>query len=167
MPVGRRWVSIVFAAVAGVLLLVSGVRGPVGTYALVRKQLPLFLDNSQVIQVVNFVALVLIAIALGGIKCSGWRLFDLQGSCWYWESVYRIRRWCRHTLVYYACCDLGYLRRDCDCSGAAYQRGMGRRVFGFSRKTGRKITCLHRLLGGKQTGARFSKCMTSKNSQYR
>jgi hypothetical protein len=66
MPVGRRWVSIVFAAVAGVLLLVSGVRGPVGTYALVRKQLPLFLDNSQVIQVVNFVALVLIAIALGG-----------------------------------------------------------------------------------------------------
>jgi hypothetical protein len=66
MPVGLRWVSIVFAAVAGMLLLVSGVRGPVYTYELVRKQLPLFLGNSQVLQVVNFVALVFIAIALGG-----------------------------------------------------------------------------------------------------
>jgi hypothetical protein len=65
MPVGLRWVSIVFAAVAGVLLLVSGVRGPVSTYELVRKQLPSVLGNSQVLQVVNFVALVFIAIALG------------------------------------------------------------------------------------------------------
>jgi len=66
MSVGLRWVSIVFAAVVGVLLLVSGVRGPIGTYELVRTQLPSVLGNSQFLQVVNFVALVFIAIALGG-----------------------------------------------------------------------------------------------------
>jgi hypothetical protein len=62
----RRWMAVVLAAVAGVLLLVSGVRGPVGTYELVRQQLPVFIHNVQVLQVVNVVAVVLIAIALGG-----------------------------------------------------------------------------------------------------
>jgi hypothetical protein len=61
----RRWMAVVLAAVAGVLLLVSGVRGPVGTYELVRQQLPVFIHNVQVLQVVNVVAVVLIAIALG------------------------------------------------------------------------------------------------------
>jgi hypothetical protein len=62
----RRWVAVVLAAVAGVLLLVSGVSGPVGTYELVREQLPVFIHNMQVLQVVNAVAVVLIAIALAG-----------------------------------------------------------------------------------------------------
>lgn len=66
MSEGRRWVAVVLAAVAGALLLVSGVSGPVGTYMLVREQLPLFIDNPQILQIVNFVALVLITIALGG-----------------------------------------------------------------------------------------------------
>ena len=52
--------------VAGVLLLVSGIRGPVGTYELVQEQLPLFIENQQVLQVANTVALVLIAISLAG-----------------------------------------------------------------------------------------------------
>ena len=55
-----------FSVVAGVLLLVSGVRGPVGTYELVREQLPVFIHSVQVLQVANAVAVVLIAIALGG-----------------------------------------------------------------------------------------------------
>jgi hypothetical protein len=63
---GRRWVAVVLSAVAGVLLLVSGIRGPVGTYELVREQLPLFIQNLQVLQVANTVALVLIAISLAG-----------------------------------------------------------------------------------------------------
>ena len=66
MSVGRRWVAVVLAAVAGVLLLVSGVRGPVGTFELVRERLPMFIENAQVLQVVNAVALVLIVISLAG-----------------------------------------------------------------------------------------------------
>jgi hypothetical protein len=63
---GRRWVAVALATVAGVLLLVSGARGPVGTYEFLRAQLPLFIENQQVLQAVNAAALVLIAIALGG-----------------------------------------------------------------------------------------------------
>jgi uncharacterized membrane protein YedE/YeeE len=62
----RRWVATVLSIVAGVLLLVSGIRGPVGTYELVQEQLPLFIENQQVLQVANTVALVLIAISLAG-----------------------------------------------------------------------------------------------------
>jgi hypothetical protein len=66
MSVGRRWVAVALAAVAGVLLLVSGVRGPVGTFELVRERLPMFIENPQVLQVVNAVALILIVISLAG-----------------------------------------------------------------------------------------------------
>jgi hypothetical protein len=66
MSDGRRWVAIVLAAVAGVLLLTSGVRGPVGTYQLVREQLPMFIQNQQILQVVNTVAIVLMTISLAG-----------------------------------------------------------------------------------------------------
>jgi hypothetical protein len=62
----RRWVAIVLSAVAGVLLLISGIRGPAGTYELVLEQLPLFIQNQQVLQVVNTVALILIALSLAG-----------------------------------------------------------------------------------------------------
>jgi hypothetical protein len=66
MSDGRRWVAVALSAVAGVLLLVSGVRGPTGTYELVREQLPLFIQNQQVLQVADTVALVLIVISLAG-----------------------------------------------------------------------------------------------------
>jgi hypothetical protein len=56
----------VLAAVAGVLLLASGVRGPTGTYELVREQLPMFIENQQALQVVNAVALILIVVSLAG-----------------------------------------------------------------------------------------------------
>ena len=63
---GRRWVAVVFSVVAAVLLLVSGIRGPVGTYEFVREQLPVFIQNPQILQVADTVALVLIAISLAG-----------------------------------------------------------------------------------------------------
>lgn len=66
MSDGRRWVAVVLAAIAGVLLLISGNRGPVGTYQLVREQLPMFIQNQQVLQIVNIVAVVLMAISLAG-----------------------------------------------------------------------------------------------------
>ena len=66
MSNGRRWIVVAIAAVAGVLLLISGVRGPTGTYELVREQLPMFIQNQQVLQVVNVVALILIAVSWAG-----------------------------------------------------------------------------------------------------
>jgi hypothetical protein len=63
---GRRWVAVVFSVVAAVLLLVSGIRGPVGTYEFVREQMPLFIQNQQFLQVADTVAVVLIAISLAG-----------------------------------------------------------------------------------------------------
>ena len=66
MSDGRRWVAVALSAVAGVLLLLSGIRGPVGTYELVREQLPLLIQNPPVLQVADTVALVLIAISLAG-----------------------------------------------------------------------------------------------------
>jgi hypothetical protein len=66
MSDARRWVAVALAAVAGVLLLISGIRGPVGTYQLVREQLPTFIQNQQVLQIVNTVAVILIAISLAG-----------------------------------------------------------------------------------------------------
>ena len=66
MSEGRRWVAVVLSAVAGVLLLVSGIRGPIGTYELVQEQLPLFIQNQQILQVVNTIALILIVISLAG-----------------------------------------------------------------------------------------------------
>ena len=45
ISVGRRWVAVVFAAVVGVLLLVSGVRGLVGTYELVGNSCLFLLRN--------------------------------------------------------------------------------------------------------------------------
>jgi len=63
---GRRWVAVVLAAVAGALLLISGIRGPTGTYELVREQLPIFIQNQQLLQVADAIALILIVISLAG-----------------------------------------------------------------------------------------------------
>jgi len=56
----------VLAAVAGALLLISGIRGPTGTYELVREQLPIFIQNQQLLQVADAIALILIVISLAG-----------------------------------------------------------------------------------------------------
>ncbi|MCW4046717.1 MAG: hypothetical protein NWE99_04035 [Candidatus Bathyarchaeota archaeon] len=66
MPNIRREAACVLAVVAGVLLLLSGIHGPTGTYELISEQLPNYIQDPQVIQVVNILMLILIAISLAG-----------------------------------------------------------------------------------------------------
>ncbi|MBT0160485.1 hypothetical protein G4O51_10940 [Candidatus Bathyarchaeota archaeon A05DMB-2] len=66
MPNRRRLIACTLEVVAGVLLLLSGIHGPTGTYELINEQLPNYIQNQQVLQVVNTLMLILIAISLAG-----------------------------------------------------------------------------------------------------
>jgi len=66
MPNIRRSIACALAIVAGVFLVLSGVHGPTETYQLVIDQLPNFISDQQVLQVVDTLMLVLIAISLAG-----------------------------------------------------------------------------------------------------
>lgn len=48
------------------LLLVSGIRGPTGTYQMVIDQLPKLTQDQQILQIANTAAAILIAISLAG-----------------------------------------------------------------------------------------------------
>jgi hypothetical protein len=66
MPNIRRSIACALAIVAGVFLVLSGIHGPTETYQLVIDQLPNYISDQQVLQVVNTLMLVLIAISLAG-----------------------------------------------------------------------------------------------------
>jgi hypothetical protein len=66
MPNIRRSIACALAIVAGVFLVLSGIHGPTETYQLIIDQLPNFISDQQVLQVVNTLMLVLIAISLAG-----------------------------------------------------------------------------------------------------
>ncbi len=66
MPSSRQWTAIALAAIAGILLLLSGIRGPTGTYQLLQQELPKVTQNQQVLQIVNIIAAILIVISLAG-----------------------------------------------------------------------------------------------------
>jgi hypothetical protein len=66
MPNTKRSIAFILAVVAGLLLLISGIRGPTGTYQLIIDQLPQFIQNQQILQIANTVALILITISLAG-----------------------------------------------------------------------------------------------------
>jgi hypothetical protein len=66
MPNSRQWIAIALAAIAGILLLTSGIRGPTETYQLLQQELPKVTQNQQVLQIVNIIAAILIAISLAG-----------------------------------------------------------------------------------------------------
>jgi hypothetical protein len=66
MPKIVRMVAFVLAVVAGVLLLISGIHGPTETYQLIIDNLPHFIQDQQILQIANMVALILITISLAG-----------------------------------------------------------------------------------------------------
>jgi len=66
MPSSRQWIAIALAAIAGILLLTSGISGPTGTYQLLQQELPKVTQNQQVLQIVNLIAAIFIAISLAG-----------------------------------------------------------------------------------------------------
>ena len=66
MPNTKRSIAFILAVIAGVLLLISGIHGPTGTYQLIIDQLPQFIQNQQILQITNTLALILITISLAG-----------------------------------------------------------------------------------------------------
>ncbi len=66
MPKIIRSVAFVLAAIAGALLLISGIHGPTETYQLIIDNLPQFIQDQQILQIANTLALVLITISLAG-----------------------------------------------------------------------------------------------------
>jgi len=62
----RRTVTFVVAVTSGVFLLISGIRGPTGTYQIVIDQLPNLTQNQQILQIANTIAAILITISLAG-----------------------------------------------------------------------------------------------------
>lgn len=61
-----RSVAFVLAVIAGVLLLVSGIHGPTEAYQLIVDMLPQLIQNQQILQIVNTIALILITVSLAG-----------------------------------------------------------------------------------------------------
>ena len=66
MPTFVRSVAFVIAVMAGVLLLTSGIHGPTESYQLIIDQLPNFIQDQQILQIANTLALILIALSLAG-----------------------------------------------------------------------------------------------------
>jgi len=66
MPKIIRSVAFVLAVIAGALLLISGIHGPTETYQLIIDNLPQFIQDQQILQIANTLALVLITISLAG-----------------------------------------------------------------------------------------------------
>ena len=67
MPFGsRRVTAFIIATIAGMLLLLTGIQGPIGLYQTIRNTLPNLIQNQSIIQTADTIAAIFIAIALGG-----------------------------------------------------------------------------------------------------
>jgi hypothetical protein len=66
MPKPTRIVAFALAIVAGIFLLISGIHGPTETYQTIIDLLPQFIQNQQILQIVDTVATILITISLAG-----------------------------------------------------------------------------------------------------
>ena len=66
MPKTIRIVAFALATIAGIFLLISGIHGPTETYQTIIDLLPQFIQNQQILQIVNTVATILITISLAG-----------------------------------------------------------------------------------------------------
>jgi hypothetical protein len=62
----RRIAAFVIATLAGILLLLTGLQGPVFLYQAIENLLPKLTQNQQILQIANVIAAVFISIALAG-----------------------------------------------------------------------------------------------------
>jgi hypothetical protein len=62
----RNHVGAALAVVAGVLLIVSGTRGPIGTYEFILEKLPLFINSELLLSIARTGVLILVSISLLG-----------------------------------------------------------------------------------------------------
>jgi hypothetical protein len=65
-PSKRNLIAAILAAVAGILLIVSGTQGPIGIYQLILQKLPTFISDALLLSIARTVALILISISLLG-----------------------------------------------------------------------------------------------------
>jgi hypothetical protein len=80
MPKIIRVITFVVALIAGVFLLFSGIHGPTETYQTIIDLLPQFIENQQILQIVNVIATILISISLaGGLAVIGGGVLILLG----------------------------------------------------------------------------------------
>jgi hypothetical protein len=66
LPQNRNRIAAGLAAIAGVLLIVSGTRGPIGTYEFVLEKLPLFINSELLLSIARTAVLILVSISLLG-----------------------------------------------------------------------------------------------------
>ncbi len=62
----RRAAAFIIAIIAGILLLVTGIQGPIGLYQTIKDTLPNLIQNQTIIQIADIIAAIFIAIALAG-----------------------------------------------------------------------------------------------------
>jgi hypothetical protein len=65
-PSNRNLIAAILAAVAGILLIVSGTQGPIGIYQFILQKLPTLVSDALLLSIARAVALVLISISLLG-----------------------------------------------------------------------------------------------------
>jgi hypothetical protein len=62
----RRIAAFIIAAIAGMLLLLTGIKGPISLYQTIKDALPNLIQNQAIIQIADKIAAIFIAIALAG-----------------------------------------------------------------------------------------------------
>jgi hypothetical protein len=62
----RRITAFVIAAIAGILLLLTGFQGPIGLYRTIKDLLPNLIQNQQILQIANVIVAIFIGTALAG-----------------------------------------------------------------------------------------------------
>ena len=62
----RRIAAFVIATIAGILLLLTGIQGPIGLYQTIKDLLPNLIQNQQILQIADVIAAIFIGIALAG-----------------------------------------------------------------------------------------------------
>jgi hypothetical protein len=66
MPQSRNLVAAALSVVAGMLLIISGTHGPIGTYEFILQKLPTLINDELILSIAGTIALVLITISLLG-----------------------------------------------------------------------------------------------------
>jgi len=83
MPQARNLIAAVLSVVAGILLIISGTRGPIGIYEFILQKLPLVIKNELLLSIAGTIALVLMSISLLGgfvVIAAGYLIYRGHGT---------------------------------------------------------------------------------------
>lgn len=83
MPKNRNLIAFALSIIAGVLLIISGTRGPIGIYELILQKLPMFIKSELLLSIAGTIALILITISLIGgfvVIAGGYLIYKGHGT---------------------------------------------------------------------------------------